>query len=540
MNGFWVDAASGNLSIILAGFLTNTAYHAVERIMQSSTGLADNAILISKWYLTKRDFRIRFTDIPELQHDYQRFANNLGLMHYWQILHHCRTLDEYKEILPTAGSQQDPRDFIHRLVDSRASYNLDDSAFDKMQGSMRQLLVSGRAISSLEEERMKAEPLLPALDAALKNPKSPIPTHLVFGMDMLLSTYKSFLWSNEHTNQANCQIISLKFANDVIKSITDCMPCLEKLCWCQTPDNCTCPYKQYICDFRSKLETYFQEKRFDLYYQAPWVASGHMIEILYLSMYEGVNLCCASNYVMTVLHLYNALLEVSPQMQRVTWLDQMCVIFTKSLFPGSIPKSNFSSVFRRSSGGQLIKTSSLHSENDFRFSRGPSFFSDRPTGCPQLSRFYAQHMINYQLSGELWVRIYEERRVDNPTPSQIRAASQQLSSTVFTVTMEKIKNTVLPELEGDIPVARIDYFAVFRVCIQILEDLCVHMEGSNDPATAQRGYELVDALLGDIGQHEKDAELGRWLPYLRPLNKAVLAFASLDKDRSLREFAWDI
>lgn len=540
MNGFWADAASGKLSIIVAGFLTNTAYHAAKRTIQSSSGLSNNAILIYKWHLTKRDFRIRFTNIPELQHGYQRFANNLGLRHYWQILHHCRTFDEYKNILPTASCQQNPIALIHKLVDSRESHQLDDLAFDKMQESMRHLLVSGRAISALEEEPMKAEPLLPALDAALRDPKSPIQTHLVFGMDMLLSTYKSFLWPKEQTNKVNCRIASLKFANDIIKSITNCMPCLEKLCLCPTPDHCTCPSKQYICEFRGKLELYVQEKRFDLYYQAPWVASGHMIEILCSSMYEGVNLCCASNYVMAVLHLYNALLEVSPQMQPVTWLDQMCVIFTKSLFPGSIPKSNFSSVFRRSSGGHLIKTSSSHNGNQFLFSRGPSYFSERPTGCPQLSRFYTQHVINYQLSAGQWVQLYEERRVDNPTPSQIRAASQQLRSTVFSVTLEKIKDSVLPEFEGDMPVARVDYFSVFRVCIHILEDLCLHIEGCNAPATAQRGFELVDTLLGDIGQHEKDSKLSRLLPYPRSLNKAVLAFASLDKDRSLRGFAWDI
>ncbi|KAJ5209460.1 hypothetical protein N7449_003839 [Penicillium cf. viridicatum] len=137
-----------------------------------------------------------------------------------------------------------------------------------MQESMRDLLVSGRTISALEEESMKAEPLLPALDAALGDPKSPIPTHLVFGMDMLLSTYKSLLWPKQQTNKVNCRIASLKFANNIIKSITNCMRCLEKLCWCQTPDHCTCPSKQYICEFRSKLELYVQKKRFDLYYQA--------------------------------------------------------------------------------------------------------------------------------------------------------------------------------------------------------------------------------------------------------------------------------
>lgn len=127
----------------------------------------DNEILISKWYFTKKAFRIRFTDIPELQQGYQRFSVRLGLWHYWKILNHCRTRDEYKEILPHAGGLQHPRDFIHNLTDSTDSFKLDDIAMDTIQENMRQLLISGRAISALEEKPMKAEHLLAALDKAL-------------------------------------------------------------------------------------------------------------------------------------------------------------------------------------------------------------------------------------------------------------------------------------------------------------------------------------------------------------------------------------
>ncbi|KAJ5729884.1 uncharacterized protein N7483_004392 [Penicillium malachiteum] len=99
-------------------------------------------------------------------------------------------------------------------MDSHDSFGLDNQAMDKIQESMRQVLVSGRAISDLEEEKpMRAEHLLPALDKALGDKTSPIPTYLVFGMEMLLSTYKSFPWSNTERNPADCRLSSLKFAN---------------------------------------------------------------------------------------------------------------------------------------------------------------------------------------------------------------------------------------------------------------------------------------------------------------------------------------
>ena len=131
----------------------------------------DNEIVISKWYFTKEAFRPRFTDIPELQQGYQRFSVNLGLWHYWRILGDCRTRDEYKEIDSHAGGLQHPRDFIHNLTDSRNSFELDDIAMDKIQESMRQLLISGRAISTLEEKPMRAEHLSPCFRQSTARPE---------------------------------------------------------------------------------------------------------------------------------------------------------------------------------------------------------------------------------------------------------------------------------------------------------------------------------------------------------------------------------
>ncbi|KAL3478441.1 hypothetical protein BJX99DRAFT_256561 [Aspergillus californicus] len=539
LNEYWTDVASGKLSIVVAGFLSNTAYHAVERIVRSSPGLMDTKMVIQKWYFTKNNFRIRFTDIPELQQGYQRFSTEFGLWQYCQILTHCRTLDEYKEIVPGAGELQHPKDFIHNHADNKDSFSLDDIAMDKIQESMRQLLISGRAISALEERPMMAEHLLPALDKALQDQNSPIPTYLVFGMEMLLSTYKAFLWSNEHMNEAHCRLTALKFANNVIKSIEDCMPCLSQLCWCQNQNHCTCPFNEFICNFQCKLRDYVREKRFDLYYQAPWVASGHIIEILQSSMYEGVYLCCASNYVAAVLHLYNALRQVNPQMQQIPWLDQMCGIFKKSLFPGSIPNANFSSCFRRSGGGNLLKTSDSHARNRFKFSRGNSFISNRPAACHRLSLFYSQHMMDYELAEDILMQISEGRQIDHPTPSQIKSALQKVNSKPFPVTMDKIKDAVLPELQGDQPIARVDFFTIFRVCIQILEELCTHME-ENTKASAQNGFEWVDYLLEQISEHQKDDHVAPLLPFFSPLKRAMLPFASLDKDKILSEFAWNI
>jgi hypothetical protein len=538
VNGYWADVASGKLSMVVAGILTNMAYHAVQQIVEAFPGLlADNQDLCNKWYFTKQGFRLRFTDIPELQSDYHRFSKDLGLWRYWRILHDCRTLDEYNGNLPTAGGRQKPADNISKLLDCCDNSHLDDSAFDKMQESMRQLLRDGRAISKLEKHPMSAEHLLPAFNEALEDQNSKIPTYLVFGMEMLLSTYKAYLWP--HGVDSNCRILSLKLANDVIKSVKSCIACLQRLCQCQDPDKCTCCQKEWICEFQEKIQSYVHEKRFDLYYQAPWIAAGHMVEILSSCTDEGIQLCCGNNYVTAVLHLYNALREVSPDMRRLLWLDQMCGNFTDTLFLGSLPKRNFSSIFRKSSGGKLIKTASSSDGAQYRFSSGISCISDRDVDTSRLSMLYTQHRASYQMTPVFVVRLHLGRKVKDPTQSQIRKALREINSTVWTVTMDKMEKAVQDEFTGEAPIARINFFAVFEACIQILEKLCGRLNGS-EGASAELGFHLVDHLLAQIADHEKDAKLDRLLPYLLPLKKAVLSFASMDETMSLNNFAWDV
>jgi hypothetical protein len=63
---------------------------------------------------------------------------------------------------------------------------------------MHQLLDSDRAIAAIEASEKDvhiSEPLLPPLRLFLNNASSPIPSHLAYGMEMLFSTYKSFLWT---------------------------------------------------------------------------------------------------------------------------------------------------------------------------------------------------------------------------------------------------------------------------------------------------------------------------------------------------------
>ena len=146
--------------------------------------------------------KLRFTDIPELTcQNGGRLADGLCLYRIGRVLSDCRTLDNYKQISPNAGTRRDPFSNVERpdmgSAGSLNDLNVDDDSWDQMQESMRQLLASNRAIASLElseKDEHVSEPLLPLMKGILSDAKSPIPIHLVFGMEMLLSKYKAFLW----------------------------------------------------------------------------------------------------------------------------------------------------------------------------------------------------------------------------------------------------------------------------------------------------------------------------------------------------------
>lgn len=163
----------------------------------------------------------------------------------------------------------------------------------------------------------------------------------------------------------------------------------------------------------------------------------------------------------------------------------------------------------------------------------------RRTRCHHLSLFYLQHNVNYQLTSDLVIQISEGRRIDKPSHGRLDTTSKQFHSTVFSTTLDKIKDAVLPEFQGDLPIARIDFITIFRMCAQLLEELCTALEESVQPS-AQHGFELVDRLLEVISEHKRDENLDPLLPFLRPLRKAMIPFSSLDKEKLLCEFAWNI
>ena len=315
INKYWEEAAQGIMPIALAAALSTFALHAVDRISQARARIAVDATeFTEKWISLKpRHPKLRFTDMPELTcWEGGLLDDQKEFHHVHQIIHHMRTMDEYRVSVPSAEISVSP---IGRIVKTppwnetagaslSKSFDADDWALDQMQESMRQLLQTGRAIVRLElpnDDRFVCEPLLPLVRCVEINTASPIPISLVFGMEMLLSTFKAFMWPEHTLNKTNCRLKVLMFAKEVKNEIETTIQEMKARAGSQHDPFVI--HNMFLEQRMSDMDGILKEKRFDLYYQAPWTAGCHMNEILDAVRYDGSDLCFRTGYLCAVLHL---------------------------------------------------------------------------------------------------------------------------------------------------------------------------------------------------------------------------------------------
>lgn len=298
--------------------------------------------LVEKWMYHKgKGIDLMFDDDEGLlEQGRGRFANLNGLCHPGEVLQYRRTKGKYKVARREAADRRDPVTIIQPpwawlQAQEKADVIHDDLAFDMFQENMRLLLENGRGIAGVESFRgpgRACEPLLMLWKEALDEPEKPLSAKLVFGLEMVLSTFKSFLWPDVMTNKTNCRIAALKFAQDVKSNLAQTLDILQKDAGPEK-SRTRQEHEDRLISMIAKMDMFCREKRFDLYYQAPWIARCHMLEFHTLAMHDGVYVCSVSGHVCATLHMYNALRQVGNKtIKSIPILDFLCEIFKDRLF----------------------------------------------------------------------------------------------------------------------------------------------------------------------------------------------------------------
>lgn len=142
----------------------------------------------------------------------------------------------------------------------------------------------------------------------------------------------------------NCRNLALELAREVQKSVVEVESALESS---GNQEHTARESSTRVKVQAAKLNEFSREQRSDLYYQSPWTAGCHMVEILDMAFDEGVNICCGFGYVCAVLNLYNALRHLDPPMHQITLLEQLFQLFLRELLLGTIPAEDFGAHFRK-------------------------------------------------------------------------------------------------------------------------------------------------------------------------------------------------
>ena len=119
---------------------------------------------------------------------------------------------------------------------------------------------------------------------------------------------------------------------------------------------------------RGLLGQFIDTKRFDIFYQSPWVSGQHMVENLARASDLGAQAWHHAYYVGTTLHIYHTLLAL--QVIKHTdfpLMESLCSRFEGMVFLGHRPSRNLLSCYQRWSGGCLSfpkgRCNGMHTHN---------------------------------------------------------------------------------------------------------------------------------------------------------------------------------
>ncbi|CZT06985.1 uncharacterized protein RAG0_12557 [Rhynchosporium agropyri] len=543
---FWEQASDKILPLLVAAWLTNAAYQRTKSLCDGIKDIDKDAQEHQEVYIgLVNQLRIVFSSSPT-DPEYDDFTQGRGMTFPWIAIAHFKIewIENRKSLSGTG--RQDPVKLISPI--SKFGQDVPDDDAEVLAANLNayKLLLSSIAEQSLKEDNhvggtgfvpSDMNPLLSDLSAFLKEDNPHPNLQLVFGVHLLLEIAKSFTWKNKVATAINCRLQALHFARDV--------KALVQMRMLPTNDPMVARMRNEDTEY---LDKYLAGKCFDLYFQSPWTAGFHMCEILHHSMDAGLRLCNSQGNVGAVLHMYNALRQIS-FMDAVPLLDDLCEVFSQELCLGSLPTTNFSSKFRRFLGGTTQSEPNSLSGDSRQSRRRIGLPLSLPTAQDyvkrfmpgEISMFYDLHNNGFRTTIDFWSNLYTGKPASFLSKKQQDVIMNDLNNVAFTELLAKMRSAVLREFTGQGPVASIQYSAIFALCQQILREMailkCQEADKDIALATTQSGFIFVDTLLVAIVEHQRDTQMSKLLPHLSSLHLARQAILEFCDGTQLAEFS---
>lgn len=306
----------------------------------------------------------------------------------------------------------------------------------------------------------------------------------VLGLHLLSQGYKTYIHSVPQPKLiSSCRIKALRLAQQAQSDVSTILN--DKTCF---PCRCSQTLAYHLQNLSNDLQNFAKHKCWDLYFQSPWVAGNHVLEILDLCHYYGMRLFNYRHYVGAVLHSYNVLKELAG-MEPIPILESLSDQFREVFYPGgNCPKSSFRACWGRYVGAR-VKFKKGHKSRNSRDSwcmAIPPHAARRAAGLGTKGDVNEQKSAcilfkvkqqDYHVGDEDWKMVdqtlkptcnesIKRRTRGTSTPTEPRDTQGQLLDLA-----RALEHSFLQTHENAMPVARLNLLAIFQSCVRVVTGL---------------------------------------------------------------------
>ena len=480
----WKQAAQGTISLAAATFLTHAAFAEFEEIESHLKVLCDPldpGSLRSKYMQLEEETNTASTDGDELNLCPKQMLENLR--EFWLAI------NEMKLGGPRFLPKVPPTQFILRQCSGTDSR--DKECVSTILQEIGNHMQSGILHNSVVRI---GSPVYPDVGLFLTRDESDVNSlRCSFGLQLLVQTYKSFLFSSPPQNLPSlCRLKALKFAQEGCNSIMAVLN--DPTMPCRCPNTLANHLERLQSDFNSFLQT----KVFDLYFQSPWVSGSHVLEMLDALFRHGLRLFNYRAYITSILHVYNVLQQLTglapiPVFERLIDSSLGSIIF-----PGGRPSNSFKACYTRSVGARLQFDSHNHKGHHksgshsmripARAAKATAGFSishceasaDHRFDIEKISKLHYIKSQGYHAAKANLTHIYEADKfwqrdtMDKKSPKQRKSTGCTHSQNPTNLSccpvqrLHQLDKAIALELTGPSPVAKINLFTVYLASVHII------------------------------------------------------------------------
>jgi hypothetical protein len=308
-------------------------------------------------------------------------------------------------------------------------------------------------------------------------------------LHLLSTSYKAFMSGLESQSMlSSCRLAALKLSQQAQSSLSITLS--DKVAF---PCGCPDTISFHLDQLRHNLHRYTAHKCWNVFFQAPWVAGSHILEMLDMCFYYGMRLVPYRHYVGSVIHSYN-ILRLIAGMEEIPLLEELCNKFATIFFPGGQrPTNRFSASWARFTGARL-KFKRGHKRCNHRSSwcmAVPSHAAKRAAGFgiandgktqlandTGISEIIDLKRAHYRANESTWDAICDcedDKSHKRGKRKSTASRSTNTNSTHYTTTrsnhLQNLTTHLTQELTNPLPTIRLNLFAIFSTCTNIVSKI---------------------------------------------------------------------